>query len=244
MNSVAFYGIFERLKLCPGREAFCRFVETIMGAAAPDGQHPLEFIKSTGRISQKNIHPSLLSWLATHYSLVPAVEDLFAYYRNMGIAIPGSSIIVKSDPTTEFDVLLNSLKVSLGTSAISTFCTDILHVYPEGEIWSFLVSKKVLSETHISPLFREWIVSTPYINNPNMQNLLRFYERKGALVPIPKFDLDPILKFKCVTCRERILSVVVLPCYHLALCRECTVGKCPRCGVIVEGKLQVICEKQ
>lgn len=254
MNRITFYVIFEKLKLCPGRDAFNRYSEEILSTAVPEYQHPLEFIRSTGRISEKYIHPSLLAWLSKDYWMVPAVQELFGYYANMGIAIPsipsgsspGSSTTSpaptpeKEEDSFEFDSIIEGLKVALGTVSLISFCHDILGIHPEGEIWTFLISKKVLSHSHISSSFREWIKSTPYVGCVQIQKLLAYYDRMGSQVSA---SLSSLKNLKCLICRDQTLGAVLLPCYHLSVCRACSVGRsvktCPRCRAEVEGNLQV-----
>lgn len=99
---VEFSVIIGKLKTSPGSVAWLQYCRDILGHEPPEGQHPLEFLKSIPELSDSMISPTLLKWLTTSpYAKNPNVVSLLLYFNGQQSSI-AQCITSQTSPHVRF----------------------------------------------------------------------------------------------------------------------------------------------
>lgn len=197
-NRIIFYNIIKELKI---HTEFWRNVAVkLIKTESPTGQNPLNFILDVGLLSCDRIKEELINELKLALTrpeneglLNSKISELLEFFDNSRDTYtpskesnkphyatsrhaPPSRISKSSRFVIDFDILIESLRISPGAYVWKIFLTEILQVYAsEDHVMKYLLDKNILNKNYVDKRLIDWLSTSAYSTNGNIEMLFSYY---------------------------------------------------------------------
>ena len=208
---------------------------TIVNSMSVEHNEALSFIGSKTNIRRMSKVENVLSWFIY---LVKTLQSLTTYGRNM----PGIKL---GDKFKEKGILIGQYVVALGEFVWDKTTDEIRMERPlylqrdKAQLLQNLLDKKIGLQRNLAlnsimlGIFGFQFIRRSIKFFYNIKSKLQEYKDEQRYKKLDEIGEILTDDFKCIICMEKPKNIILKPCMHMAMCRECLkrlqTGVCPIC---------------